>query len=254
MHVVITGATGAIGQCAVEALEASHALTLIDRRPLAGRQVTLVDLADPAAALAAIPKADVLIHLAAIPTETGDYADIVRNNVLATPNVCEAARVNGVARMVIASTIMVYGRLSRVAQRHPLNPACDAAADTHYGCSKLHAESLGAMYARRHGLSGIGLRFGWFPRPGDQLVAASKVTYMLSVADAKRLFVRCVEAPHSGWVVINALSRDGGAVYDLEPGRQALGFDPHDSGGEAMRQHLERRAHAAACVAATTAR
>ncbi len=237
MHVIITGAAGVLGRCATEALEARHRLTLLDIRPDPARGIIGVDLADAQALRAAATAADVVIHLGAIPTE-GPCAEIVRNNVLATTHVFELARETGIRRVVFASTIQVYGGVTRESVQRPLTPALDAAPNSHYAASKLHGEHLGAMYARRHTLEFIGLRIGVYMRPGQTPPRTGAPPFMLSVEDATRMFVRSVEAEFSGAVVINGMSRGAEGFYDLEPGRRAIGFDPQDSAEEALRQHL----------------
>ncbi|MCE9613056.1 MAG: NAD(P)-dependent oxidoreductase [Lentisphaerae bacterium] len=239
MHVVITGAAGVVGHGVREALAAHHTLTLLDRRPHASLPTSLVDLSDRESALAAIPKADVLIHLGAIPVEVSG-AEIVRHNILATVNVYDAACACGIPRVVFASTMQVYGALIGNAAAWPLDPERHAAPDSHYACSKRHGELLGTLYAQRHGLAVISLRLGWYVRKTDNHWPAVAPPYVLGVADAARLFVRCVEAPHTGAVIVNGVSRGGEHVFSLEAGRRALGFEPQDSAEEAMRQHRMR--------------
>lgn len=238
MHVVITGAAGIVGRCVVEALAARHTLTLLDRHAHPTHPTVIVDLADLDALRAALPSsADVRVHMGATPTE-GPYETILRNNILAMTHVFEESRRRGMPRLVFASTIQVYGALGQRTALLPLKAARDAEPNSHYALSKLHGEHLGAMYARKHGMSVIAVRLGWYVRPGDAYIAPTGAPpYMLGIRDARQLFQRCVEASHSGFSVINGLSRCGGAIYDLEAGRQAIGFDPQDSAEAAMREH-----------------
>jgi nucleoside-diphosphate-sugar epimerase len=152
-RVVVTGAGGAVGPLVVASFaEAGWQVVALTRTvPQAGVLpdgcvVRIADLFDDRALDAAMEGADAVVHLAGLlhvldapASLTSEYR---RVNVDGTVRVVEAARVAGVGRVVLASTIAVYGPTDNgvVDESSPLHP------DTSYAQSKLAAESsvLGA--------------------------------------------------------------------------------------------------------------
>jgi UDP-glucuronate 4-epimerase len=104
-------------------------------------------------------KFDQVIHLAAragVRPSLEAPALYQRVNVEGTVNVLEAARLNGVRKLILASSSSVYGVNSKVpfAETDPI-----AHAISPYAASKLACESLGHVYHHVYGLDVVMLRF-----------------------------------------------------------------------------------------------
>jgi UDP-glucuronate 4-epimerase len=119
------------------------------------------DLTDRAAldALFGSVRFDQVIHLAAragVRPSLQEPALYQRVNVEGTVNVLEAARLNGVKKLVIASSSSVYGVNSKVpfAESDPIFSAISP-----YAASKLACEALGHVYHHVYGLDVVMLRF-----------------------------------------------------------------------------------------------
>jgi UDP-glucuronate 4-epimerase len=101
---------------------------------------------------------DGVFHLAARPgvrTSWGStFAAYLRDNVLVTQRVFEAAVAKGI-RVVFASSSSIYGD----ADAYPLREDARPAPVSPYGVSKLACEELAASYARSAGLDAVGLRY-----------------------------------------------------------------------------------------------
>ena len=121
-RIVITGASGCVGQTVVEGLRDRHELILKDRRAHPQLPTIQADLTDFATVIEQLPEADVVVHLAANPGEAS-WTDILTSNIVTTYNVFEAARLKGVKRLVFTSTVMVYGGYDREKLDEPLHPA-----------------------------------------------------------------------------------------------------------------------------------
>jgi len=166
--VLVTGATGAVGPYVVQALcEAGHTVRTFsldkssdDAFPPSVDE-RLGDVTDPVAVQSAMQGVNAVIHLAALlhivnpPPELREKYE--RINVGGTATVVEAAAKAGIKRIVLASTIAVYGHsncqiLNEDSVPHP---------DTFYAQTKLAAEKI-VLNARRTNGQPIGtvLRFG----------------------------------------------------------------------------------------------
>jgi UDP-glucose 4-epimerase len=146
-RVLITGATGALGASVVRAFAAAGwRIRTLSRHPphathdAARHEHVAAEIDDFAAVARAVAGVDAIVHLAALlhvvdpaPELAAEYRRI---NVGGTDTVVRAARESGVARVVFASSIAVYGRASeRVDERAAAVP------DTLYGRTKLEAEA-----------------------------------------------------------------------------------------------------------------
>ena len=116
-RVAVTGAAGFIGAAVCRSLAAAEAeVTGIDSDPGAAQRIrdsgaaaVAGDVTDPGAMRAALAKAELLVHTAAIVSDAGRMEDHVRVNVGGTANVIDAARAAGVERTVHISSVVVYG-------------------------------------------------------------------------------------------------------------------------------------------------
>jgi UDP-glucose 4-epimerase len=163
MRVLVTGGCGFIGSHVVDALvSAGHTPRILDlrRSPYhADVEVRVGDLLDFAFVRDAMAGCDAVIHLAA----AADVDDVVRSpmsaeavNGTGTVNVLEAARQAGVARVVYASTIWVYGDADGVVDETSPVPV-----PRHlYTATKLAGEHYCSAYAELYGVSCTVLRFG----------------------------------------------------------------------------------------------
>jgi UDP-glucose 4-epimerase len=147
--VLVTGATGAVGPCVVHALHQAGcqvgAFSVDD--PKEGMfpqnvEVLLGDVTDTAAVESAIQGVDTVVHLAALlhivnpPHEMREKYE--RVNVGGTVTVVEAAISAGVRRVVLFSTIAVYGQ----ADGQVLNEQSPTHPETFYAQTKLAAEQI----------------------------------------------------------------------------------------------------------------
>ena len=165
MRVLVTGGAGFIGSHVVDRLlAAGMAPRIFDVRQSEHHatdevDTVLGDLLDGDALQAAMAGCDAVVHLAA----AADVDDVARRpaeaeavNARGTLNVLEAARGAGVARVVYASTIWVYGSATgTVDEDHTVE-----LPDHLYTATKLAGEMYCRSYAALYGLDCTVLRFG----------------------------------------------------------------------------------------------
>ncbi|KUH37535.1 MULTISPECIES: NAD-dependent epimerase/dehydratase family protein [Streptomyces] len=224
--VLLTGAAGGLGTLMRELLPAyGYALRLLDVAPVEGAPDAITaDLADTAALREAVRGVDAIIHLAGISLEA-PFDRILRANVEGTYNLYEAAREEGVRRIVFASSNHAVGYTPRPRAGDPLIPVdTPRRPDTFYGLSKCFGEDLAQLYWDRHGLETVSVRIGsCFPEP----TSVRMLSVWLSPADAARLFHAALTAEGVGHTVVYGSSANTRLWWDLTSAR-ALGYAPQD--------------------------
>jgi UDP-glucose 4-epimerase len=167
VNVVVTGAGGNLGRVAIPALSAAgHDVRAIDFRSEVEGALH-VDLRDPAEAQRTVAGSDAVVHAAALHGVHLDRfppAEFWSTNVTATFNVYEAAREAGAARVVLCSSMAVYGAGAERTDESwaVVTEDVEPQPTDVYGLSKLVCEQMGRHYARAHAITTVALRFGMF--------------------------------------------------------------------------------------------
>ena len=222
---VITGGSGTIGTAIAPRLIADghrvRTLDAVEAPADATWEHVVAEIQDVDALVPHVAGADIVLHLAGYPTERA-WDDILTVNIDGTRNVLEAARVAGVPRVLLASSIHAVGfaRAADVRDVEVLPPR----PDTYYGVSKAAMEALGSLYADRFGMTVVSARICQFgERPTDTLGVAT----WLSPGDAVRLMEAAAALERPGHTVVWGVSANRPRWFSTTAG-EAIGFVAQD--------------------------
>ncbi len=245
--VLITGFGGRISRVLRNALGDKYEMSGIDIVDVADGDSLTVNLSDLEAIKPAFVGKEVVIHLAAEPRHTPDIGwDILMpNNVSATANVYEAAKLAGVKRVIFFSSMHVNGLYEEdspykeiasgvydgldpdavplVTHEMPVRP------DAFYAVTKIFGEQLGRYYSEAFGMTVLCIRFGTTSpsdRPGDD--ARSYVSYF-SHRDIVTMTDRCIEVEGVPFDIFFGASKNKWKIYDTPRAWKVLGFEPQDN-------------------------
>jgi uronate dehydrogenase len=234
-RLLLTGAAGALGRALRPALPSvCKVLRVSDITDLgtaaAHEEAVNAPLQDAAAVLALLDGVDAVVHLGGISVD-GPWEPILQANIIGMHNLYEAARRQGVRRIVYASSNHVtgfYGQHEVIDARLPARP------DSNYGVSKAFGENLAQFYFDRYGVETVSLRIGSsFPEPVDRRMLSTWLSY----ADLERLVIAALTAPVVGHSIVYGISANRSAFWDNTPARH-IGYLPQDS-SEPYRAALE---------------
>ena len=253
-RLLITGAAGRIGTALRSGLATEQTiLRLTDRVSLgdAGPREELIqtDLCDREQVLSLCEGVDAIVHMAGIVSPTLSWDDALQNNIEPNYNIFEAARLNGVRRVVFASSIHAHGFVRR---DEKLSPEMPFRPDSYYGLAKVFGEATGRLYSDKHGLEVVCLRIASFrPEPTSD----RELGTWLSPRDAVQLVKRSLDAKGIDFIALYGVSKNSRGLYDTSNWSR-IGYDPEDDSGEYSKTvssgapaepepELERRFHGA---------
>ena len=249
-RVMVTGADGFIGSHLVERLLEKGArvrafvfynafnrwgwLDTLSKDQLRKVDFFCSDVRDPNGVGEAMKGVDVVFHLAAligIPFSYHSPDSYVDTNVKGTLNVLQAARKEGVKKIVHTSTSEVYGTAQSVpiSESHPLNP------QSPYAATKAAADHLAQSFYLSFGLPVVTLRpFNTYgPRQSARAVIPTIITQLAAgqktihlgniqtardfnfVSDTVEAFVKVAESRKNDGQVLNVGSGREVSIVDL---------------------------------------
>lgn len=221
--VLITGATGDVGTHLSRELAGTYRLRLSDKRPLKppkGQTFVRADISKMADALRITKGVDAVVHLGGYSVE-GPWDAILRANIIGCYHVFEAARRNGVKRILFPTSnhaVGFYRRDQTIDHRVYPKP------DSRYGVSKVFGEALGSLYADKYGMEVFMIRIGNVnPKPIDK----RRLSLWCSPRDLAQLVSIGIDHPQIKFEIVYGISGNKRAWYD-NANAYRLGYRPQD--------------------------
>jgi uronate dehydrogenase len=221
--ILITGATGDVGTHLARELSGKYKLRLSDKRPLKpakGQAFVKADVSKMADAMRITKGVDAIVHLGGYSVE-GSWEAILQANIIGCYNVFEAARRNGVKRILFPTSnhaVGFYRRDETIDHRVYPRP------DSRYGVSKVFGEALGRLYADKYGMEFLMMRIGNVnPVPIDK----RRLSIWFSPRDLAQLVTIGIEHPDIRFEIVYGVSRNKRSWYD-NSNAYRLGYKPQD--------------------------
>ncbi|MGP1395785.1 MAG: NAD-dependent epimerase/dehydratase family protein [Inquilinaceae bacterium] len=222
-RILITGAAGGIGSRLRPLLADGYAeRRLSDRVPITdlapGESFAAADLMDLAQVEAACEGVDGIVHLGGQSNEA-PWQTVLEANIIGCYNLFEAARRQGVRRVVFASSNHAIGfhrRSRRIGVDAPLRP------DSRYGVSKAFGESLGSLYADKYGLGVLCIRIG---NVADKPADVRRLAIWISPEDLAGLVRIGLDRPDLHFEIVYGASDNDRGWWDNAPAYR-MGYNP----------------------------
>ena len=218
--VLITGATGDVGTHLARELAGKYKLRLSDKRPIKAKNFVKADISKMADALKITKGVDAIVHLGGYSVE-GPWEGILQANIIGCYNVFEAARRNGVKRIVFPTSNHAVGFYRRDETiDHKVYPR----PDSRYGVSKVFGEALGRLYTDKYGMEMVMIRIGNVnPKPIDK----RRLSIWISPRDVAQLVSIAIDKPGIKFEIVYGISGNKRAWYD-NSNAYRLGYQPQD--------------------------
>jgi nucleoside-diphosphate-sugar epimerase len=249
VRIAITGSAGTIGAPLCADLARDHDLVRIDLH----EADVIADVRDAQAMVRALQGCEAVVHLAGVVAVHTAWEDVYGTDIGGTYNVFEAARLNGVKKLVFASSNHAVGmnevdnapRIYEPGFGRVIGVTDPYRPDGLYGVWKAFGEVLGRYYSDAFGLSVACVRIGsitkhddprhesvaessdWLDLTVEQKYARYAATWM-SQRDFARLVRAILARDGVPYAVVYGVGDNATRFWDLEPGRAIYGFWPLD--------------------------
>ncbi|RVU84150.1 NAD(P)-dependent oxidoreductase [Leucothrix sargassi] len=225
-RILLTGAAGGLGTVLRETLQGwKDVIRVSDINSIddlkEGEESVQCDLSDLDAVMALVKDCDGIVHLGGQSLEN-TFDNILDANIRGTYNIYEAARKQGVKRILFASSNHVIGFHESGEQ---LDANSQMRPDSIYGVSKAYGEMLASYYYDMFGIETAAVRIGsCFPKPVNRRMLSTWMSY----DDFTDLIKKVFEVEKLGFSVVYGVSDNPDSWWDNRLAAH-IGWTPKDS-------------------------
>ena len=222
--ILITGASGDVGTHLRRELAAKYQIRASDLRDLKekikGQKFIRADISKFSDALRITKGVDAIVHLGGYSVE-GPWEGILSANIIGCYNVFEAARRNGVKRILFPTSNHATGFYRRDQTiDHRVYPK----PDSRYGVSKVFGEALASLYADKYGMQMFCMRIG---NVNAVPIDKRRLSILFTPRDLAQLVTIGIEHPEIRFEIVYGVSRNKRSWYD-NSNAYRLGYRPLD--------------------------
>jgi uronate dehydrogenase len=175
---------------------------------------------------------DAVVHMGGYSVE-GPWEGILNANIIGCYNIFEAARRNGVKRILFPTSnhaVGFYRRDQTIDHRVYTRP------DSRYGVSKVFGEALGSLYADKYGMEVFCMRIG---NVNATPIDKRRLAILFTPRDLAQLVTIGIEHPDIRFEVVYGISKNKRAWYD-NSNAYRLGYKPQDDSEVYAKEILAR--------------
>jgi len=228
---LITGASGVIGSSLYRGLQQEYDVLATDIEADADQGIESLDITNAQQIKEKTIGIDTILHIAWQKDEDDFLGVALPVNVTGAYHLFEAAKENGVQRIIFASSNHSTG-FYKVGEDIDVNDPYRP--DSIYGLSKCYIELLGRLYSDQHQLSSFNIRIGNFP--GDDRPHSERATHIwISERDLVQLVKCCIEAPADRkYMNLYGTSANTDNYYNIDYLAEEIGYRPQDNAAEVL--------------------
>jgi uronate dehydrogenase len=235
--VLVTGASGDVATHLRRELAGRYKLRLSDLRPLQGKvkgeSFMKADISLMADAVRITKGVDAIVHLGGYSVE-GPWEAILQANIVGCYNIFEAARRNGVKRILFATSnhaVGFYPRKQKIDHTVYIRP------DGRYGVSKVFGEALGSLYSDKYGMEVFLMRIG---NVNAKPIDKRRLSILFTPRDLAQLVSIGIDHPDIRFEIVYGVSGNTRSWYD-NSNAYRLGYSPQDESEAFAKEILARR-------------
>ena len=235
--VLVTGASGDVATHLRRELAGRYKLRLSDLRPLQGKakgeSFMKADISLMADAVRITKGVDAIVHLGGYSVE-GPWEAILQANIVGCYNIFEAARRNGVKRILFATSnhaVGFYPRKQKIDHTVYIRP------DGRYGVSKVFGEALGSLYSDKYGMEVFLMRIG---NVNAKPIDKRRLSILFTPRDLAQLVSIGIDHPDIRFEIVYGVSGNTRSWYD-NSNAYRLGYRPQDESEAFAKEILARR-------------
>ena len=243
MRILVTGSSGLIGSNIIRLLNHKFdflGLDIIENKHFSNLNTIIDDALNIKDVVSKIDNIDAILHLAANAPVTTPWEKALKNNIVVTHNIFEAAKIKGITKVVFASSNHVvgnfefdlpysdiingnYNKLSPggyklIDHTVPIRP------DSQYGISKAFGEASGRYYHEHFGLNVTCLRIGTFNVANKPTDIRSFSTW-ISHRDLSNMIELSLKKSEK-FNIFYGVSDNTWKIWDIEYAREVIGYNP----------------------------